>query len=599
MVTILSRIFLITVGIAANLAAAFEPRIEGTRLRVDSLDVKPSRVVSPWQPEYTKETYSIRTMKNVIHVRAQNSSTPRIARLPEKRRVVWLGTDSHIAIFVRIPQPRPHEGIFPSPNPTIEPTIYRLDLDSMEWLSPLRIGSTDSHQNHDGTAKSFCSLGKVAVSNGVLAVLTYSGAETPEPGYPSVLFKKASAYKVSLFQLRGSKPEWERRFEWHGTKREVPSVDLGIAAPSYMKKPITELLTWIPRRNGRVATLLVCAGEKEDVLCLSAIDGNECWRIERIWEFSRDYIGPSAFEYFICRLGMDLWTVEPESVFPKEVNASDEEVQRQALKIAVAEARKQFYSIYDGRIAAGPVLVPEDASRRSFRVFIGVARDPRNGCPRGQPNAMVAEGLVYELDAEHGEVEAMTRLPRCLVPRPYHVLPGGLISSCERGYLVRLGLSTVDFSRGFTFSENDMLCRIAWYRELPFRQTAAWFLAEAEPGIVCFSNELAFRADLAFVRTPEDKVYHFLITAVDLQSGVPREVTLEVPFEGDFTLPEGGKATFSGTVRASEPHLLRIANLQTEGDVLHVTMDEIGKRSVRVSFDLSAIGNVRAEHTGG
>jgi len=554
-------------------------------------------VVSPWRKEYAAGKRSVRITNRRIEVSEKNESELRFTHVPDNCTPVWLGFGGDIAFFANIPQPRASTGFFPLENPLVEPTIYRLDLDSMQWLAPLRMGGT-SRQEQGKTQNRFTSLGTVAISDGVLAVLTYSGTKKPVADNPSIVSQNVSHYKVSLIQLRGSKPEWERPFQWNANDVGVPKLDLKAATPTDLRRPGTELLSWIPGHGHRGESLLVCAGAKEDVVCLAASDGRERWRIERIWEFSRAYTGPSVFEHSIWRLGMDVSNVEEAGVVATEVDADDQSVQRlqeRAMRAAITDARKLFYSIYDGRITAGPLIVPADEAWSSFSVFVGVARDPKNGHPRRLPDPNVAEGLVYEIDGDNGYMEAMTHLPRGVVARPYRVLRGGLVWACDRGCLVRLEVSKPDFSRGFTFSGDDMLCRIKWYREIPFRKPTAWFLADVAPNTVCFSKDFMFRADLAFVRKPEDKVYHYLITVVDLQSGVDRDISLDVPFDGDFILPESGKATFPGTTHALEPHLLRIVNLEAEGDVLHVTMDEVGKRGVCLSFDLSVVAHSCAE----
>jgi len=234
-------------------------------------------------------------------------------------------------------------------------------------------------------------------------------------------------------------------------------------------------------------------------------------------------------------------------------------------------------------------VVPGRKAESEFHVFVAVARDPADKeSANVNLNRAITDAVIYEIEGD-GEIRAMTRLPRVVVGWPHTVLPGALVWSCDRGSLIRLGHSVPDFSRGFTGAADDMLCRVEWYREIPMRTPNAWFWADPEYGVACSSNQQLFRSGVSYVRKPDEKVYRFKINVIDIETGLDSDLTLAIPFDGDFTMPETGKTSAPGWTHAHQPHLLRISGLQLEGDLLQVSMKQDGTESVCIEFHIQAL----------
>lgn len=94
-----------------------------------------------------------------------------------------------------------------------------------------------------------------------------------------------------------------------------------------------------------------------------------------------------------------------------------------------------------------------------------------------------------------------------------------------------------------------------------------------------------------YVSTQEDNVYHFPLSAVNLETGLDRPLLLSVPFEGSIELPQTNLSRTHGPdgcvmVHVVGPYLLAVTQLRIEGTRLLVTLGMEGTSSI-VEFDLS------------
>src|SRR5262249_48946204 len=103
--------------------------------------------------------------------------------------------------------------------------------------------------------------------------------------------------------------------------------------------------------------VLVCAGPVQPILCLAADTGKERFKLERVWEYDRGFIGPSVWQHYIGRFRLDQF---------------DE-------KKGQAEAKKTFDERHRCSLVAGPVVVPVAGTadgEKGYRVFVAAARGP-------------------------------------------------------------------------------------------------------------------------------------------------------------------------------------------------------------------------------
>ena len=111
--------------------------------------------------------------------------------------------------------------------------------------------------------------------------------------------------------------------------------------------------------------LLLCPGNKQDVVCLLG-NGEEKWRIPRIWEYDRsDSGGP---DFYITRFGSNFYHEGlADGTFDREAGVSGQDWKRKIenAKKEIAAARHAFYEKYNGWITAGPI-VTEDFRSQAF-----------------------------------------------------------------------------------------------------------------------------------------------------------------------------------------------------------------------------------------
>src|SRR6266568_885840 len=166
--------------------------------------------------------------------------------------------------------------------------------------------------------------------------------------------------------------------------------------PSYARTAITSLCRL---GNDRV---LVCAGPSQDILALDAKSGEVVWKIERIWEFERGFVGPSVWRHFVGRFGF---------------REGEEKIDEQKRKDAAATSR----------IIGGPVVVPFG---KENRIFVAVSKRENFG-------GYASDCVVYEV-ADDGKPIALVNMPRSVIGSDYVIADGGIVWRCDKDAMARL-----------------------------------------------------------------------------------------------------------------------------------------------------------------
>jgi hypothetical protein len=583
---------------SAALGEEFRALFDQATLSARKLGLPRSRVVTAWQTGVRHGTRQYQIKGDLIvqtdAETHQKSGKPAFA--PDGASLRWFGAADDIAFLGAERKDDPRSM---TRNGRLLSTIRRLDLNTMEWLTPLDARphapqddealaqrEAAAQQKWDafvgrlgagalsapiGRTSSLC---KVLVdARGVVALSILSvGNHFPPLGC-----------QVTWFNPGEDEPAWGKWIDWIENSRPREFV------PGYGGTSINSLT--------RVEEgILVCVPGSQDLVCFDE-KGGPVWNLSRIWEFEGLYSTPDMFfDRFGVEVQEDIIAGTPAGHDPVAAEAArkaaqaaiDDEI-RKAKELRALRSER-FYKDYQAWIMAGPILVnPLDSERDDTRLFVTV-------CKMRNPdlvnhNTAAPESTILEIDG-YGSIHGLTKLPTMIDSPRHFSIRGGLIWEGRRGSLARLATSESQFARGLSGSD-DMECRVEWYRELRDTIDEAWDLrnsgADSRPA--CVAGDKLFRCLFLPKRNDADHVICFRISAVDLDTGLNSDLILKLPFEGQVPKTAAQHAVedagcnqgFGG--RAFE---IEIVELETDGTALRVVI-KAGDVQTAVEFDVRAI----------
>lgn len=546
-------------GSLISFAAAddFQPEYEKAELR-GSQGAKYARVGIALKPRRTHDAGGLKFAVDGDAVEILPTA-PEVKRkhVPsaDGRKLRLLGTVGGIALFAA----ENTEDEINAGRHDLPAEIRRCDLDAGHWLPSWKIEDQNERQRDPTDPDDIDPvLGGVLTRYETVVVLTYDRPSGFARAVPSNA--TTTSYTITCYDADKTRPRWAKTFPW--VDKQFPPVMLARDF-SRSRNSSIELLTWADDKAYE-PPVLVCAGAKQDLLCLAGESGEVQWRIPKLWEFERGFIGPSVFEHYVDRFGIDYMDLRLAE--RPDAEDADEREQQERGRRLLSERRKKFEEEFDGSIAAGPVFATDDFSGH---LFVAAARRRADG--GWQDLGGLAQCVVYELEADSGEVIAATALPRMVDGSPYKAIPGALVWSCDRGCLVRLNHSR--------FGPEDAICRVGWYREYEMRFPACWFSADPPHGVAAFDDKHLYRAAATYIENKDETVYRFVINVVNLETGIDRDLTLAVPYHGEFPMPEHGYFASPGYTHAHQPHLLGISELAVEDGTLRIVMQRPGKNT--------------------
>lgn len=558
----------LVVAAVAQLAkpAEFNARWAEARIEVGSQTLRPLRVLEKFASERGAGNRRFKVLgTSVQEIDPITQATRWAATTDDESQVLWLDATDTVCYLLAANTPHDTVGAWP------RATIRRLDLQTHKWLSPLTLPATklpiDNASREDDV------VGQVLATESATFVLVFSVIRLNKPhAQPDV-----DGYRVCCFTPGSNEPKWTKEFSWQGNKLDFPyRVFTSLRAGSRLNS--IQHLSIL-----RDDILLVCAGKTQELVSLEIDTGELRWRLPRVWEFERGFIGPSVCEHYIDRLGIDyIVTQEAEAIPEEDESPQEQEATRDRAakaKAIVDAARKAFDEQFEGSIVAGPIMPRE---QRGF--YVAVARG-RKG-PWAKVNS---DCIVYQVSDE-GEVEAAANLPSMVEGWPQRATASGAVWTCGRGSLVHLGHAEPDFRHSFHNTE-DRLCRVAWYREFDFERDATWLSSDAQPTAAAFNDKILIRTlDGGFVRKKDEKLFEFPINVVRLSNGSRIDFRVCVPFEGEVPWPETGYSKFGDvSVHAHGPYFQFINGFDIDERRVRVEFRRDGVGSTGLDFDLSAI----------
>jgi hypothetical protein len=590
----------------ATEAADFQPRPAEATLTGDERKYPRVGVQNEWFPTHVIGERRFRVDGNVvIEVGGADTGEPRRASVGAEYQLRWMGAAEGIAFLAA-------DRDFAKRDPTDPETdrqFHRLELSTMKWLDPLKLPAPSIKLTHrqdrylaeraKDKPKSVVLARRLIVTPGGVVVLSDETAVFRGVLFAETVLHLVIGQHVTCFPVNEVDAKWDRVLR----DGNPPSPDFGFVPTD---DDTVERLQYVPAAVHDTALIVACPGDRSDVTCLTADDGKVRWRIPAIWEYERGFIGPSVFEHYIERFGLDYMTVsaarEPvptgyENTDRKiDAKTAAKELQhrvQQKIKAVgqLAAAKKTFYARYEARITAGPIVVNGVDDFKRSRIYVAVRRSLK---PEPGRVEQPEHGLIYEIDP-HDQVaviRGMTLLPRAVVRRPYRHVPGGIVLSCDRGCMVRLRTYETVFGgfMGPGAAADDLVLQIDWYREYLMRTPAAWLSAEPAASAPGFSKSRMFRPGSAYIRKKEDKIYELQINVVDLRTGLDRDLTLSIPFDGEIAIPETGVSSFNGEQFAVHGRQgVWIDDLRVDGKRLAVVVAVDARSPTELTFDLSAL----------
>jgi hypothetical protein len=508
------------------------PALDRCSLDIESRSLKPLSISRPNMADYIVKDVRIQVDGSTVRAFKVGEAKPLWeTKSTKETQLALLATDEKVIYLAGY-----------RPEPPLR--VRRLEIASGKWLDDLGFVDIPGPKKTEIISNVLTSSSHVIVLSVII-----DGDE------------QLVSYQIHSFKSGETKPIWSTTFPSAG-KTIRPGAFLLSAARSPAKvQPDVQPLTWLGEN------VLVCAGPVQDLLCLEAVTGKQRWKVERVWEFERGFIGPSVWQHIFTRSGRD---VDDE----KQDDKKD---------------KKDALPNRQNSIVGGPIVVDlpkNEGGKGDKSIFIAVAKGPLRW------GEYLSDCVVYELGSD-GKPVAMVNLPRMIKGGQYQVQKDGVVWVCQGGAFVKVGISR-QRGRGIGFGPGgpDLLCRLDWYRHLTQQEHESWLTSDPAGAPLTFGKEFAFSVSSGGYITKSDAgIYNFPLSMIDLKTGIEQSLELHVPYTGKMPEPKSNfsnSRTKEGTdqFKTMGPYVLAITWLQVEGNRLRVTVGmQNGARTLDFDID--------------
>ncbi len=544
---------------------AIRPRLSESVLTLGDKIFKPVRVYPAWHYQHPAGKLRVAVQDQTITaLDAQTNKPAWTAKSEDGRSLEWLAADEEIA-FLRTGG---HEEQGKSPRFGRPARVRRLRLDTGKWLKPLDV---PSEKPKEKAADVVVAVRPYPQGLVVLSATVLDDSASHEDG-------NLQSYRVTGFQRGKDAVAWSRSYRSAGQRGYSGGYLLAAHRPDYAAESIQQL-------TAMGSQVIVCAGPLDDLVCLNPLSGKEAWRVPRIWEFRRGFIGPSVWTHYIGRYGYEENDLKLAAEGPGKDGFADLEYLKQLreeIKKAKARVEQDDYAV-----VAGPQVVPAGkgwSGDLQHSIFVAVARSEKSAWA-----GYLADCTVYELN-ESGEPIGMVNLPRMVNGWQADVNEQGLVWACPRDAMVKLTPSSNRQTMGGQLGGHDMLCRVAWYcQPEPLPEPQAWLIAGPAGDPVAYSPTHAFRPAGGYILKRGEQIYHFPIRMFDLKSTQSQVLTLSVPFDGQVPKPETNYSGGDSQIHTFGPYLLGVTWLEVGGGILQIVLGtESG--ATAADFEITQVG---------
>jgi hypothetical protein len=315
-----------------------EPIIEKVSLEWRAQSLSPVDILVPWKQQIQQEARVLELGADTVVARKLGSHEPEWTSVSkETKSMLWLGSGGDIGYIQAFDyDPR-------AEHKDHAPLIRRIKTSTGEWLADVSIPDSSGAD---------VLLGILPTDDCVFVLSATMEAQKDWPNN-----KVMKQYRVSRFAASSGNATWTVAF---------PSApEFGYGGP-YL------LAAKMPNRgvpNVRPLSLigkniLICAGSKQAIICLEQASGKQSWKIDKIWEFERGFIGPSVWSHFISRYGTSSYS-----------NGGD----RNPVDPKASQDLEERWSC---NIVGGPLVVPlapNDWNPKPASIFVAVGKSRADG----------------------------------------------------------------------------------------------------------------------------------------------------------------------------------------------------------------------------
>jgi uncharacterized protein len=535
-------------AIGAN-TTNFEPMFAKSTLLVGKETLKPEEILGEFRIIHRAGTNSFSVHGSFVDALGSKEGKRWSTRSDDQLFLRWMAASTKIAYLV---------GYTTNRNEEVRPRLRRLDLENGQWLADLPVSAI--------ITKEYDLKEVIDVLDTEYGLIVLAGAKKKSTAHDE---DTIDGYSLAVFKESANKPLWSKQFPAGEPRKYTGGFLWGIPSPRYAGSKLKSL-SMVGER------LLVCPEAMQPIYCLNPETGSEIWKVDRLWEFQRGFIGPSVWSHYISRFGIESFGM----------SRKDE-----------SKERVVFDKRFVCALAGGPLAVNLGFEREgdSYSIFVATLKGPA-----GEWAGYLSDCVLYELGGEGKPISMMT-IPQMVDGSEACVRDDGIIWRCQNDTFLKVCPSHQRLIVMMGGGGSDGISNLQWIRRVHYNQEQAWFASGKAGDPVAFGRKYAFCLPSGgYVLRKEESIYRFPIAAVDLSTGTDFLLILSVPFNGEFPIPDQNisrESLGAGIERNStrSPHLLAITQIQARESDIELTLGmEEGVKVLRFSMT-SDVGKTAAE----
>lgn len=446
-------------------------------------------------------------------------------------------------------------------------SIGRLRLQDGSWLKSFALPLNDEERAGTNRVSAFLPDGA--------GILVLSNTKKDE---------QQVSYRVTRFAADSGNVIWSNDYESAGTVPAPEAFLLGSQGPARDGAAVQGLSAF-------GSHVLLCGGAREDLIAIDPHDGTAQWRLPRVWEFRRGFIGPSVWRHFLGRFGIGEHDLELAALTLEQLRARNEQQDEEDATFASEEhfeevkqrvkvARERFER-EAGSIVGGPIIVATRDNEYDLRAFVACARNSSDEWP-----GYLSDCIIYEIDS-YGAVIGTLTMPHFVRGADFAIFNHFVIWRSEAGEFARLFPS-------FEGGNGSRIIDLEWRRDRRNSDETPWFQNGSWTDSVVFDGRWMFHVKHGgFIEAPESQEYRFRFAVTDLATDTSDELLLHVPFTGRVVLPVMNYSRRSSrdgremwTIFDSFP--ISFAGFEVSGGRLVIRLDDQRSQNF-VEFDLQSV----------